>query len=406
MLSFLVEKEFKQMFRNPVIPKMMVALPLMAMLVFPWAANQEIKNVRVDIVDNDHSSLSSRLSAEIAASAFFNVSGTSGTYTEALRKVDSDGADIIFNIPQDFEKCLVNGESAPLVVAANAVNGTKGTLGASHLVSMISESSVLKEYSVKGARGSGQLDRFGDSDAAGTSTGLATGSAIGSATAGLDAAAAGNIPSFSVTPQYRFNPSLDYKVFMVPALLVLLLTLVCGLLPALNIVGEKEAGTIEQINVSPVGKFQFILAKLIPLWILGFLIMVFGLIVARLVYGIVPEGSLGTLLLFASVYVLVVSGFGLIVSNYASTMQQAMFVNYFFILIFFLMGGMFTPVASMPEWAQTIAAFNPLKYFIEVMRLVYLKGSTFIDMIPQFLTLCTFAVVFSLGAVITYRKSS
>ena len=249
MLSFLVEKEFKQMFRNPVIPKMMVALPLMAMLVFPWAANQEIKNVRVDIVDNDHSSLSSRISAEIAASSFFNVSGTSGTYTEALRKVDSDGADIIFNIPQDFEKCLVNGESAPLVVATNAVNGTKGTLGASHLVSMISESSVLKEYSVKGARGSGQFDRFGDSDVAGTSTGLATGSAIGSATgpatAGLDASAAGNIPSFSVTPQYRFNPSLDYKVFMVPALLVLLLTLVCGLLPALNIVGEKEAGTIE-----------------------------------------------------------------------------------------------------------------------------------------------------------------
>ncbi len=392
MLSFLIEKEFKQMFRNPIIPKMLVALPLMAMLVFPWAANQEVKNVRVDIVDNDHSSLSEKISAEIAASAFFNVSGTSGTYTEALDKVDSDDADMIFNIPQDFEKCLVNGEAAPLVVATNAVNGTKGTLGASYLVSMISGSSVFNEYSEKAA-----------------------GAAVAAAQSGLeysenssapDGAAAVNIPSFSVTTQYRFNPSLDYKVFMVPALIVLLLTLVCGFLPALNIVGEKEAGTIEQINVSPVGKFQFILAKLIPLWILGFLIMAFGLVIARLVYGIVPEGSLGTLLLFSSVYVLVVSGSGLIVSNYASTLQQAMFVNYFFIMIFFLMGGMFTPVASMPEWAQVIAALNPLKYFIEVMRLVYLKGSTFIDMVPQFLTLCGFALVFGLCAVVTYRKSS
>jgi ABC-2 type transport system permease protein len=94
------------------------------------------------------------------------------------------------------------------------------------------------------------------------------------------------------------------------------------------------------------------------------------------------------------------------VSNYASTLQQAMFVNYFFIMIFFLMGGMFTPVASMPGWAQVITALNPLKYFIEVMRLVYLKGSTFIDMVPQFLTLCGFVLVFGLCAVVTYRKSS
>ena len=371
MLSFLIEKEFKQLSRNKIIPRMLVALPLMAMLVFPWAANQEIKNVRVDVVDNDHSPLSQRLVGEIGGSAYFNISGTSETYPDALRKVDSDKADMIFVIPQNFEKDLVNGQDTQIQIAANAVNGTKGALGSSYMASMLAGSTALREYSEK----------------------------VKVISAGKD------IPSFSVSPLYKFNPSLDYKVFMVPALMVMLLTIICGFLPALNIVGEKEIGTIEQINVTPVGKFQFILAKMIPFWIIGVVIMGFCLFLAKLVYGITPAGSLWTLMLFSGIYILVVSGMGLVISNYASTIQQAMFVSFFFIMIFFLMGGMFTPVSSMPDWAQTITIVNPLKYFIEVMRLIYLKGSKFADMIPQFMALCGFAVAFGSWAIISYKKS-
>lgn len=372
MLSFLIEKEFKQLSRNKIIPRMLVALPLMAMLVFPWAANQEIKNVRVDVVDNDHGPLSQRLVAEIGGSAYFNISGTSDSYPDALRKVDSDEADMIFVVPQNFEKDLVNGQGTQVQIAANSVNGAKGSLGSSYMVSMISGSTALREYSEKVKV---------------TSTGK-------------------DIPSFSVSPLYKFNPSLDYKVFMVPALIVMLLTIICGFFPALNIVGEKESGTIEQINVTPVGKFQFILAKLIPLWIIGIVIMGLSLLLAKVIYGIAPAGSIWTLMLFTGVYILVVSGLGLVISNYASTIQQAMFVGFFFIMIFFLMGGMFTPVSSMPDWAQAITIVNPLKYFIEVMRLVYLKGSKFMDMIPQFLALCGFAAAFGSWAIISYKKSS
>ncbi len=372
MLSFLIEKEFKQLSRNKMIPRMLVALPLMALLVFPWAANQEIRNVRVDVVDNDHSPLSQRLVAEIGGSAYFNISGTSASYPDALGKVDSDGADMVLVIPPDFEKNLVNGRPSQIQIASNAVNGTKGTLGASYKMSMVSGSAALREYSEK----------------------------VKVTSAGKD------IPSFSVSPLYKFNPSLDYKVFMVPALMVMLLTIICGFFPALNIVGEKESGTIEQINVTPVGKFQFILAKLIPLWIIGVVIMAVSLGLAKIVYGITPAGSLWTLMLFSGIYILVVSGMGLVVSNYASTIQQAMFVSFFFIMVFFLMGGLFTPVGSMPDWAQAITIANPLKYFIEVMRLVYLKGSKFVDMIPQFLALCGFAVAFGGWAIISYKKSS
>lgn len=372
MLSFLIEKEFKQLSRNKIIPRMLVALPLMAMLVFPWAANQEIKNVRVDVVDNDHSPLSTKLVNEIGSSAYFNVSGTSDSYPDALRKVDTDEADMIFVIPQNFEKSLVNGQGSQIQIASNAVNGTKGTLGSSYMASMLVGSTALREYSEK----------------------------VKVTSAGKD------IPSFSVSPLYKFNPSLDYKVFMVPALMVMLLTIICGFLPALNIVGEKEIGTIEQINVTPVGKFQFILAKMIPFWIIGVVIMGISLWLAKVVYGIVPIGSLWTLMLFTGVYILVVSGMGLVISNYASTIQQAMFVSFFFIMIFFLMGGLFTPVSSMPDWAQAITIINPLKYFIEVMRLVYLKGSQFMDMIPQFTALCGFAVAFGSWAIISYKKSN
>ena len=372
MLSYLIKKEFKLLARNKIVPGMLVVLPLMAMLVFPWAANQEIRNVRVEVVDNDRSPLSSRIVDEIGGSAYFNVTGMSESYPDALRKVDSGQADMVFVIPPDFEKDLVAGQPGPVQIAANAVNGTKGTLGSSYLMSMLSESTSLREYSEK----------------------------VKVTSAGQD------IPSFSVSPLYKFNPSLDYKVFMVPALMVMLLTIICGFFPALNIVGEKESGTIEQINVTPVGKFQFILAKLIPLWIIGIVIMGLSLLLAKVIYGIAPAGSIWTLMLFTGVYILVVSGLGLVISNYASTIQQAMFVGFFFIMIFFLMGGMFTPVSSMPDWAQAITIVNPLKYFIEVMRLVYLKGSKFVDMIPQFLALCGFAAAFGSWAIISYKKSS
>lgn len=207
-------------------------------------------------------------------------------------------------------------------------------------------------------------------------------------------------------PQYRFNPLLDYKVFMVPGLIVMLLTMLCGFLPALNIVGEKEAGTIEQINVTPVRKIDFVLGKLIPYWLTGLLTMGLCMLLGWLVYGVYPVGNPGVILFFAIIYILVVSGMGLVISNYSDTMQQAMFVAFFFIMILFLISGLFTPVASMPGWAQVIAAANPLKYFVEVMRMVYLKGSGFDQLLPQFFALCGFAVAFNIWAVASYRKNN
>jgi ABC-2 type transport system permease protein len=193
---------------------------------------------------------------------------------------------------------------------------------------------------------------------------------------------------------------------MIPALMIMILAIICGFLPALNIVGEKENGTIEQMNVTPVSKFKFIISKLIPHWVVGFVSLTICFVVARLFYNLIPAGSILTIYILASVFVLAFSGFGLVVSNYAKTLQQAMFMMFFFVLTFIFMSGLYTPVENMPQWAQIISHFSPLKYMIQVLRLVYLKGSGFTELLTQFFALSAFAIFFNGWAVISYRKSS
>ena len=204
-----------------------------------------------------------------------------------------------------------------------------------------------------------------------------------------------------------FNPLLNYQLFMVPGILAVLITMVGAYLCSLNIVKEKEVGTIEQINVTPIKKHLFILGKLIPFWVIGMLIFSFGLLViARFVYGIVPVGSLWLLYSFLGVYLIAVLGIGLLISTYSNTQQQAMSLAFFCMMIFLLMSGLFTPIDSMPEWAKWISRFNPVTYFIEVIRMVILKGSTFQDIKQHFLIIAGFALFFNGWAVWNYKKTS
>ena len=205
--------------------------------------------------------------------------------------------------------------------------------------------------------------------------------------------------------QYRYNPTLDYRAYMIPALMTLLLLILCGVLPALNIVSEKEIGTIEQINVTPVGRLAFTMGKLIPFWAIGLVAVGVGIAVGGLVYGVWPAGSLWLILLASLLFTSVVSGFGLVVSNYSTTLRQALFVIYFFVMIFILMGGLFTPVASMPRWAQAVTYALPTRYYGEAMRALYLKGSTIADLLPQFGALALMAAGLGAWAVGSYRKT-
>lgn len=369
MIKFLIEKEFKQLMRNSFLPKLILIFPCMNMLLMPWALILEIKNIQLNIVDNDHSVVSQRLVNKIESSTYFRLTGMSDSYQNALEELEEDRADIILEIPRNFEKEWVTGNNANVLISANAVNGTKGGLGSSYLASIISD--YAKELRAENP----------------------------------PAGSVKTLPTIRIDSQNMFNPYLNYKLYMVPALMVMLLTLLCGFLPALNVVSEKEVGTIEQINVTPVPKFLFIFAKLLPYWIIGFIVLTLCFGLAWAFYGVYPVGSFGTIYLFASLFVLGISGFGLVISNYSATLQQAMFVMWFFLLILILMSGLFTPISSMPEWAQVITYFNPLRYLMQVMRMVYLKGSSLVELLPELGILSLFAVSLNVWAVLSYRKS-
>jgi ABC-2 type transport system permease protein len=368
MLKYLLEKEFKQIARNKFLPRAVIFMPLMVLLIMPLAVNFEVKDIRVCLVDGDHSPYSRRLAGKLAGSRYFRLTGGRGTYGEALGEVEMGRADIVLEIPAGFERLLSSEGSASIMISSDAVNGVKGGLGSVYL------SSVVNDFA-RDARGEWLR----------SPTRLAA-------------------PGFEVRTIYRYNPRLEYPVFMVPALMVMLMAMLCGFLPALNIVGEKESGTIEQMNVTPVRKLPFILSKLIPYWVVGFVALTICFGVAFLVYGLVSKGGILTIYLFASVFVLAFSGFGLVISNYARTIQQAMFMMFFFVIAFVLMSGLYTPVASMPDWAQAISRLSPLRYFIEVMRLVYLKGSGLGDLLPRLAALLAFAVLFNGWAILSYRK--
>lgn len=368
MLKFLLQKEFRQVFRNPAVLRIMFVMPMVQLLVLPWAADYEVKNIKLAIVDNDHSDYSRQFISKVSSSGYFQLDEYTNSYNKALEEVEKDKADIIVQIPSHFEKDLVKENKAPLFMAVNAINGVKAVLGASYLQAIVQDfNNDVREDWV-------QMPRFSPQ------------------------------ASIEITSSNWFNPFMEYKYFMVPGILVLLVTLVGSFLTALNIVKEKEVGTIEQINVTPVKKYHFILGKLIPFWILGLIILTMGLLISFIAYGIRPAGSFLTIYAFAAVYLLAVLGLGLLISTYCSTQQQAMLISFFLIMIFILLGGLYTPIESMPVWAQWITKFNPVTYFIQVMRDVVLKGSTLRDVAPSIGIIFLFAIALNSWAVVNYRK--
>lgn len=369
-LRFLLQKEFRQIFRDPGILRVILIIPVIQLLILPWAADYEIKRIRLTVVDLDHSEYSRKLVNKITSSGYFVLTDQNSSYELSLEEVEKDESDIILQIPENFEKDLIKENEAKLFIASNAINGVKASLGSAYLRSIIQD--YNREVRLKWI----QFPRFSSET------------------------------QIEVESSNWYNPLMNYKYFMVPGILVILLTMVGTNLAAANIVKEKEIGTIEQINVTPIKKYHFVLGKLIPFWIMGLVMLTIGLTLARIAYGIIPAGSFLTIYVFAAVYLLAVLGLGLLISTFSSNQQQSFLLTFFLMMIFILLGGLYTSVDSMPEWAKWIVRFNPVSYFIEVMRMVVLKGSSLADIKYHLLAMSGFAIFFNGWAVISYRKRS
>ncbi len=353
-LLILLRKEFIQFRRNKLLPRLALVFPCMVLLIMPLVATMDVKHVAVTIVDHDGSLLSRRISAALDASPLFSVT-SAATYADAMELVENDRSDVILTIPADFERNMTMGTPHMPDIAANGVNGIKGSIG-----------SVYVMQAVSGILTSGSNS--------GTST------------------------------LYCFNPTLDYRRFMIPALMIMLLIMLCGFMPALNLTSEKEIGTIEQINVTSVSTTTFIFSKLIPYWILGLVVLTIGICIAAVVYDLTPDGSLGAIYLAAGLFIAVMSGIGIIIANFSSTMTRSMFLMLFIVLIFVLMSGLLTPIDSMPRWAQILTYAVPPRYFIEIMRSVYLKGTSIAALANDYLILALCGIIAAVFAALTNRK--
>jgi len=344
-------------------------MPLVQMLILVFAATNELRQVDLAIVDFDHSASSRKLTSEFMGNPFFIVKQNLANTKEAEDLLMRNKIDLAMIIPKDFDKDLATKKSTDVQILVDAINGMAAQLSFGYL------SNVIGNYSQKILIKTGKPEP-------------------------------GMMKSIDIKSTYWFNPQLNFKYYMAPGILVVLITVIGIMLGGMNLVREKELGTIEQINVTPIRKWQFIAGKLLPFLGIGLFDLAFGLLIARLAFNIPIRGSLLLLFGMAGIYLILVLSLGLFISTISETVQQGTFVTFFMLIVFILMSGLFTPVESMPDWAQKIDYINPLYYFVKIMRSILLKGSNFADIFNEFAALSIFAAsIFGL-AIFRYRKTS
>ena len=368
-ILILVRKEFLQIFRNKFISKAIFAVPLVQMLILVPAVTFEIKNVVIAITDMDLTSASRGLISKIEGSLFFDVIQVPGDNKPVTTILQENKSTVHIQIPKGFGRDIINGNQGKMMISVDAVNATNAQLSWAYL------SGVIRDYNFElmPASLSNQITY---------------------------------IPSINIAHRFWYNETLDYKYYMLPGILVILVTAIGFLLAGLNMVREKEIGTIEQINVTPVKKYQFIIAKMFPFLIIGLVDLALGLLIGKLAFNIPFEGSIFIMFLGASIFLIAVLALALFLSTFSSTQQQYMFVAFFFMIIFILMSGIFTPIESMPQWAQSFDLVNPVAYLIKINRMVMLKGSALSDISREIYSLIIIAVAFTSLAVWRYKKTA
>lgn len=369
-IFYLIRKEFIQIFRNKFIGRAIFGVPIIQMLILVPAVTFEIKTIKLCIIDRDMSSTSRSLINQLEGSTFFKITHSTFSEEEANSLLLKDKCNLVLQIPADFGKETGTGKPGRLLVSVNAINASAAQLSWAYL------SGVLRDFNSE------------------------------LAIENINSFPVPSIPRIDIQNRYWYNEMLNYKYYMLPGILGILVTAIGFLLAGLNLVREKEVGTIEQINVTPVRKHQFIIAKMVPFLIIGLIDLVIGLVLGKLAFNIPFEGSIALLFLSASIFLVAVLGFALFISTFSGTQQQFMFIAFFCMIIFILMSGIFTPLESMPGWAQKIDLINPVAYIMRINRMVMLKGSTISDISRDIYSLIIIAVFFTALAVKRYRKTA
>lgn len=370
-IRFLLQKEFLQIFRNKAMLPILFIMPVIQLMVLSFAATYELKEVNFGLVDRDQSAISREVVATFQASGYFRLTNESFDQDELLSAMDAGALSMILEIPNDFEKRIRSGQEAPIQVIIDAVDGSKAGLIQSYSSSILN--ALGTEYR-KDLR--------------------------------LQQPAQQVLKQIKVEPQNWYNPNLDYITFMVPGILVVLVSMIGLFLSGMNIVREQEIGTIEQLNVTPIKKYQFMIGKLLPFWVIAMIDLLIGLALAKFAFQIPFLGSLVTVMVVAGIFLVMIQALGLLISTLTQTQQQAMFIAWFLMVIFILMGGLFTPIESMPMWAQNLTLVNPIAYFIKIMRMVLLKGAGWQEIYLMVMALIAMGSGLLLLSINRYKKTT
>ncbi len=373
-IKIILVKEFRQIFRNKQMLFILTFMPVLQLVILANAATFEMKDIKIAFVDNDLSSASRQMIGKFEGSNYFTIAGHLESEKQAEQALDKGECDLYLAIPNHFERDLMREGASPASIVVNAIDGSKASLSAQYTNSVIND--FMQGFTA---------DNIGYSSKASNLNLL---------------------KKINISYANWFNPELNYQAFMVPGLLVLLVSLVGMFVSGMNIVREKEIGTIEQLNVTPIKKYELIVGKLFPFWVLGIFELAVGLSIGKLLYDIPIVGSLPLLFLFGGVFLLLVLGIGFLISTTADTQQQSMFITWFFTVVFILLSGLFTSIENMPNWAKIITYFNPLRYFMEAVRMILLKGSGFSDISFHFIVVCCYGLVINVLATLMYRKTN
>lgn len=368
-ILYLIRKEFIQIFRNKFLSRAIFGMPVVQMLILVPALTFEINNIELCIVDRDMSSESRQLISTLQGSEFFLLKHTTFSEEEADNMLHSDRCDMVLHIPQGFGRNVIREGRQKLMVKVNAINASSAQISWAYM------RAVLHDYNAELLAGN------------------------------MPASSPPQLSVIKTETRFWYNPGLNYKHYMLPGILVILVTAIGLLLAGLNVVREKEIGTIEQLNVTPIKKYQFITAKLVPFLLIGLVDLAFGLALGMLVFSVPLNGSIALLFLYASFYLAAVLGLALFLSTMSSTQQQYLFVVFFVWMVFILMSGIFTPADSMPGWARKFNLINPVAYFMRVIRMIMLKGSGFNDVLPDLRGIILIAIATISLAIWRYRKT-
>jgi ABC-2 type transport system permease protein len=369
-ILYLIRKEFIQIFRNKFISKAIFAVPIVQMLILVPAVTFEIKNVNLAIIDQDMTQESRGLISKLEGSSFFNINYSTFSEIVANDLLHRNKCNMIINIPSGFGKDIVNGKTTSLLASIDAINASTAQLSWAYL------NGVIRDYNTDLIRENISISKIVPQ------------------------------PRIDITNRYWYNETLNYKYYMLPGILVILVTAIGFLLAGLNMVREKEIGTIEQINVTPVRKYHFVIAKMVPFLLIGLIDLALGLLIGKLAFNIPFEGSFALMFMGATIFLIAVLGLALFISTFSGTQQQYMFIAFFCMIVFILMSGIFTPYESMPHWAQDFNLINPVAYLIRINRMVMLKGSSINDISTELYSLIVIAILFTALAVWRYRKTA